>query len=171
MEEFANLGDIVNTVGLRGEIKLLPGPDFWPGALKFGKLYLVTDIFRRSVNVEKFRKKGGTYVIKLDFLQSIEDAETAVGKRLELAMEELDSESYPDQTLLSRTLGKRIFMKNGDLLGIVVNFLSSGGQDRLIVEGEKNYIIPFVSGIVTDVDYKNDKIEIDPPEGLLELEW
>jgi len=172
MGEFANLGDIVNTVGLKGEIKLLPGPDFWSDALKDGKIYLVSsDMVRRPVNVEKFRRKGKTYVLKLGFIESIKDAELVIGKRLELSMEELDLASYPEQALPCQLIGMEIFLTNGVLLGVVENFSSSGGQDRLIVKGKKKYIIPYVSKIVIKVDYDKRRIEIDPPEGLLELEW
>ena len=171
MGEFTNLGEIVKTVGLKGEVKLLPASGFWSDALKDGGIYLVSsDMIRRLVKVEKFRKKGGAYVIKLDSLESIEDAELVVGKRLELSMDEVDLE--PRELGLSGKLtGMKVFLKDGELLGGVVELLESGGQDRLIVKGKRSFMIPYVPSIVIEVDYDNGRIEIDPPEGLLELEW
>lgn len=171
MGEFANLGEIVNTFGLKGEIRFLPGPDFCSGAFKDGKIYLVSsDMVRKLVEIEKFRKKGRTYVIKLNSLKSIEDAESVVGKRLELSTDGFDSASS-EPGLPRRLIGMKVFLKNSELVGVVDDIFDSGAQDCLIVKGEKNFIIPYVPGIVTNVDYDNGRIEIDPPEGLLELEW
>jgi 16S rRNA processing protein RimM len=171
MGEFTNLGEIVKAVGLKGEVKLLPGTGFWADALKGEGIYLVSsDIIRRLVKVEKFRKKGGTYVIKLDSIGSIEDAELAVGKRLELSMDEVELVP-PERGLAGRFTGMKMFLKNGELLGDVVGIFESGGQDRLIVKGKRSFMIPYVPSIVIKVDYDNGRIEIDPPEGLLELEW
>ena len=42
------------------------------------------------------------------------------------------------------------------------------GRRRQVEEGE--VLVPFVSAIVTSVSLADQTIEIDPPEGLLELD-
>jgi len=173
MLDYAKLGDIVNTVGLKGEIKLLPGPDFWTDALDKEQLSLVSvSSGRSSVKVEKYRRKGGTYVIKFSGLESIDDAEGAVGKRLELSLKELDESDYPDRGLRCRLMGMKVYTPGGDLLGEVIDVISSSMQECMIISGEeRRYIIPFVPEIVPEVNYREGSIRIDPPEGLLELVW
>ena len=70
----ASLGSIVKTVGLKGEVKLLPGPDFWAGALDARVLSLVSgNGEHRQVSVEKSRIKGNTYIIKLSGIETIDE--------------------------------------------------------------------------------------------------
>jgi 16S rRNA processing protein RimM len=173
MLEYAELGDIVNTVGLKGEIKLLPGPDFWTDALEREELSLVSvSSGRRDVRVEKYRRKGGTYVIKLTGIESIDDAEAAVGQRLELDLTGLDESDYPEKGLRCRLVGMKVYLEDGQLLGKVTDLVSSAVQDCIIVSGEeRRYIIPFVPEIVPVVDYGAGSISVDPPEGLLDLVW
>ena len=173
MIDYAQLGDIVNTVGLKGEIKLLPGPDFWTEALDLDQLSLVSvKTGRRPVRVQKFRKKGGTFVIKLDGLESIEDAEAAVGQRLEISLKGLEESDYPERGLRCRLVGMKVHGTDGSLIGEVTDMVSSSMQDCLIVSGEdRRYIIPFVPEIVPEIDYREGTIRIDPPEGLLDLVW
>jgi 16S rRNA processing protein RimM len=173
MLDYAELGDIVNTVGLKGEIKLLPGPDFWCEALDSDELSLVSaKLGRRPVKVEKYRRKGGTYVIKFTELKSIEDAEDAVGQKLELFLEGLEEADYPDRGLRCRLAGMKVYSSGGDFIGQVTDLISSSMQDCMIVSGgERRYIIPFVPEIVPEVNYAEGWIRIDPPEGLLDLDW
>ena len=82
----ATLGSFVKAVGLKGELKLLPGPDFWTKALAFENLDLVSEDDRRvSVRVERFRPKGNTYILKLSGIETRSDAEPMVGSRLDIA--------------------------------------------------------------------------------------
>ncbi|MBD3178158.1 MAG: 16S rRNA processing protein RimM [Candidatus Latescibacteria bacterium] len=173
MLDYAELGDIVNTVGLKGEIKLLPGPDFWTGALERDQLSLVSvKAGRRPVRMEKYRRKGGTYVIKFTELESIQDAENVVGHRLELSLEGMDESDYPERGLRCRLVGMQVFMTEGEMIGEVIDLVSSSMQDCIIVAGEnRRYILPFVPEIIPDIDYGKGLIRIDPPEGLLDLVW
>ena len=55
----AILGSIVKAVGLKGELKLLPSPDFWAGALDLDGLDLVSvEDVHLEVRIEKYRPKG-----------------------------------------------------------------------------------------------------------------
>jgi 16S rRNA processing protein RimM len=57
-------------------------------------------------------------------------------------------------------------------LGRVQEIISTGGTDVLRVrgEGEKEWLIPFARSICRRIDPEGGVIEIDPPEGLLELD-
>jgi 16S rRNA processing protein RimM len=47
--------------------------------------------------------------------------------------------------------------------------MRASGSENLVVEGGKEYLIPFVEKICTSVDIENKRIVVDPPDGLLEF--
>jgi len=169
----ASLGSIVTTVGLKGEVKLLPGPDFWAGALDASVFSLVSGTgAHRQVSVEKLRIKGNTYIIKFSGIETIDDALLAVGNMLEVSMENLVAGSAPEELRPFQVIGSTVMLADGTVVGTVVDMLLGREQDCLIMEkdGERK-IIPNVPEIIKRVDLEKNIIEIDPPEGLLELRW
>lgn len=172
-ETTVTLGTIVKAVGMKGEVKLNPGPDFWPGALRAKELNLVSDgAARRTVHVDRHRTKGKTYILKLDSIDTIDGAESVVGCDLEVALDGLDESARPDTQLPFQVIGLEVRLPDGTVLGWVVDLLLGRGQNCYIVEGEgEQFLIPDVPGIVCRTDLEAGFVEVDPPEGLLELRW
>lgn len=171
--ETTTLGSIVKAVGLKGELKLLPGPDFWTEALGFEGLDLVSaDDDHRTVRVEKFRPKGNTFIIKLTGIESRDDAEPVIGSRLDVSTDSLSEEQLPGELKPFQVMGAEVRSKDGERVGTVVDMLIGPAQRCLIVETENGRkAIPVVPEVVIDTDIEGGIIVIDPPEGLLELEW
>ncbi len=169
----ATLGGIVKAVGLKGEVKLLPSPDFWTEALALDGLDLVSaDDDHRTVRVEKYRPKGNTYVIKLSGLESRDDAESVIGSRLDVSIGSLAEAEMPGELKPFQVMGAEVRLKNGDRAGTVVDMLIGPGQRCLIVETEKGRrAVPVVPEVVIETDLEGGVIVIDPPEGLLDIEW
>jgi len=173
MAETAILGTIVKAVGLKGEVKLLPAPDFWPDALKAGSLDLVMDDEeRRAVHVSRSRPKGETFILKIDGIDTVEAAEPLVGGSLEISLDALGGAPLPDKVLPCQLIGLDVVLRDGAPFGIVVDMLLGPVQDCLIIEKDRErYLVPHVPDIVRSVSLEKGIIEIDPPEGLLDLRW
>ncbi len=171
--EIVLLGKIVKTVGLKGEIKLLPSPDFWPGTLGVNGLVLVSPKgVSRQVNIDRKRPKGNTFVIKLSGIDTIDEAEKHVGSTLEVSMDKIGDASAPDKLLPFQAIGAEVRLPGGEVVGTVTDMLLGPGQDCLIVERDaEQLIIPNVPEVVVNVDVEKKIIEIDPPDGLLDLRW
>jgi 16S rRNA processing protein RimM len=169
----ALLGDIVKPVGLKGEVKLLPGPDFWAGALGAARLELVSkDNVRRPVTVEKSRIKGNTFVLKLSGIETRDQAEPVVGQRLEVSMEDIAEGEGPEGLMPFQAIDSEVYLGDGTFLGVVVDMLLGPNQDCLIVEKDgERFIIPNVPEVVRSFDIEKGRFEIDPPEGLLDLRF
>ncbi len=171
--ETVTLGSIVKAVGLKGELKLLPGPDFWIEALTFDGLDLVTpDDLHRRVRVEKYRPKGNTYIIKLDGIESRDDSELMIGSRLDISTGSLTEAELPEELKPFQVMGAEVRLKNGDRAGVVVDMLIGPAQRCLIVETENGRrAVPVVPEVIVETDLEGGVIVIDPPEGLLDIEW
>lgn len=172
-ETTVKLGAVVKAVGMKGEVKLNPGPDFWPGALDAAELALVSKgAVQKMVHVERFRTKGRTFILKLDGFETIDDAESVVGCDIEIEMDDLDDSAKPDTLLPFQVVGLSVRLPDGSVLGRVVDLLFGKGQNCFIVESEEErFLIPNVPGIVLKTDLKAGIIEVDPPDGLLDIRW
>ncbi len=169
----AVLGTIVKTVGRKGEVKLLPGPDFWPQVLRAETLLLLSgDDEGRSVHVDGFRVKKNTYILKLSGFETIDDAETIVGDTLSVSLDTLDEAARPDRTMPFQIMGLSVRLTDGTPVGEVVDMLLGPVQDCLIVgKGGERFLVPYTPGVIVRVDHEEHMIEIDPPEGLLDCKW
>jgi 16S rRNA processing protein RimM len=169
----ARLGSIVKAVGLKGELKLLPGPDFWTKALMLDGLDLVSvDDDHRGVRVERYRLKGNTFIIKFNGIESRDDAEPVIGSRLEVSTGSLTESELPDELKPFQVMGAEVRLKNGEVAGTVVDMLIGPAQRCLIIDTNKGRsAVPVVPEVVLETDLERGVIVIDPPEGLLDIEW
>jgi 16S rRNA processing protein RimM len=67
-------------------------------------------------------------------------------------------------------IGSQVFLKSGDLVGVVDEIVKLPGQDLLSVNKDgKEVLIPMVKQIIVSIDIKTKKIVVDPPEGLFDV--
>lgn len=171
LEAAVHLGRLVKPVGLRGDVKLRQSDDFWEEALQSAHVVLVRDGERRSVRITASRAASpGMWVLRLDRVQDRAAAEQSVGADLWL---EAGASDVPGPEMLRpfQVRGMRVVLPDGRLVGEVVDVLQMPAQDLLVVrDGDREHLIPNVAPIVRRVDLQARCVEVDPPEGLLELE-
>lgn len=77
-----------------------------------------------------------------------------------------------DEVYQADLIGCKVVCKGGGEVGCVRGIDQMGGNVLLVVEreGRQAALVPLVPAIVTDVDLAARTVEIDPPEGLLDLD-
>jgi 16S rRNA processing protein RimM len=111
-------------------------------------------------------------IFKFEGVDSISQAELWKGAAVCVPPEkrpELPAGEYYLSDLVDCTVVNRI---SGDAVGSVVGWQETGGPVLLEIESkgrEEPLLVPFVPAICVLVDVAAKRIEIDPPEGLLEL--
>ena len=129
---------------------------------------VLPDGSRRELKIENAWFQNDRIVMKFAGIDSIEagdelrDADICV---LESDAVELEEGEFFDWQLEGCTA----VTVDGDPLGTVKELLRTGGTEILVIEGEREYLVPFAESICTEVDIENKRIVIDPPEGLLEF--
>jgi 16S rRNA processing protein RimM len=69
-------------------------------------------------------------------------------------------------------IGCRVETRTGAAVGIVRDVEGTVGGSRLVVDGARGEIlIPLAGEICPTIDPDGKRIVIDPPEGLIELNW
>ena len=160
MEQFLPAGEIVNTHGIRGEVRVLPwadGPDFLLG---FKNLYI--DGVKMPVQSSRVQKT--CVLVKFKGIDTVEDANLLRGKTVEIARK--DTKLEKGTFFVADLVGLSVFDQDGNELGKVEEVLSMPKNDVYVVSGEGEYMIPSVKEYVKNIDIKAGRMEIILIEGM-----
>jgi|SRR5690625_931154 len=170
MDKMFNVGEIVNTHGIRGEVKVFRISDF-KDRFEVGKdLYLVQKNKPvQKVVIRSQRLHKGFILLKFEGYSDLNDVEGLKGAHLQIS-EEQQTELPKDEYYYHEIIGCAVYTTIEEPVGDVKEILSPGANDVFVVinkEG-KEYLIPNIKSVVKSIDVNDKKIVIDPMEGLLD---
>lgn len=169
MDDLVAIARIARPHGLRGELLadiLTDFPDRFEGLSRVTAVMPGESI--RQLEVESCRHQNQRILLKFLGVDRIEDAEEF--RNAEICIPENETAALDDDEFFDWQLeGCKVFGIDGDLIGEVSSVMRTGGTEVLVVNGVKEYLIPFAATICVVVDIPNKRITVDPPEGLLEF--
>jgi 16S rRNA processing protein RimM len=120
--------------------------------------------------VESVREHGGRLLLRLDGVADRDAAESLRGTMFVVDSAELPPIEDPDEFYDHQLEGLRVQTIGGKQVGKVAEVLHTPAGELLAVRTEEGEVlVPFVTAIVVSVSLADETIEIDPPEGLLDL--
>jgi 16S rRNA processing protein RimM len=120
--------------------------------------------------IESVRDHGGRLLVRLGGVVDRNAAESLKGTLFVVDSEDLPPIEDPDEFYDHQLEGLHVVTTTGTAVGSVAEVLHTAAGELLSVRTEDGEVlVPFVSAIVTSVSLADQTIEIDPPEGLLEL--
>jgi 16S rRNA processing protein RimM len=120
--------------------------------------------------VESVREHGGRLLLRLDGVADRDAAESLRGTLFVVDSADLPPIEDPDEFYDHQLEGLRVQTIDGEQVGQVSEVLHTPAGELLAVRTEEGEVlVPFVSAIVVSVSLADATIEIDPPEGLLDL--
>ena len=157
MSEYFKVGQIVNTHGIKGEVKVIPFTDDVNNFKRYKKV-LVDGSWKEILGV-KFQKDR--VILKLEGIETINDAETYKQKYLEVLRS--DEPELPEDTYYVTDLKNCIvFDTNGKELGKIYDVIQTKNNDVYWIEEPKQLLIPVLEHIVLDVNIDEKKVIISP---------
>lgn len=163
-----NVGKIINTHGLNGELKIIPTTDYIEQRFTEGsELYIMRGNQQiAQVTVESARQHQQFILVKFDQYDDINDVEKFKGLKLKVddshIIEEEENAYYFHQII-----GCQVLTTDNKNLGEIIDILTPGANDVWVVKGQKEYYIPYIEDVVKTIDIDNKKIIIEEIEGLL----
>ncbi|GGH59359.1 ribosome maturation factor RimM [Paenibacillus silvae] len=170
MAEFMNVGKIVNTHGIRGELKIMPLTDF--PEVRFAKnaeMFLFTSDDRPvPVTVESARLHKNMYIVRLKEYGNINEVEKFKGGMAKVSKENL-ADLEEGEYYFHQIVGCSVITEEGETLGTITEILTPGANDVWVVKtpGGKEVLIPVIDDVVLDVDVEQKQVKIHLMEGLL----
>ena len=167
---FVTLARVVKTQGRRGEVAVEVHSDV-PDRLHAGLrvFALAEDDSRRKLKIEEAWPHKDWLVLKFAGIDSISDAELLVGNELQVPLSER-AELDAGTTYVSDLVGCTLFDR-GREVGAVNDVRFGAGEAPLLVvgSGKSELEIPYAQGFLLQVDLDKKRIEMNLPEGLLEV--
>lgn len=159
--------------GVRGELHLAVETDRPNAVFRKGRVLRLGDPSGRpdgrTVTVEQARPMKDGLLVRLAEHESRETVEALRGRTMLIAAEEA-APAGADEVPYHQLVGCSVLVA-GETVGTVTEVLEVGGGEMLAVRRPKGkeLLIPFARDLVRRVDLDRREVEVDPPEGLLDL--
>ena len=159
-KEFLEVGKIVNTHGVRGEVKLQPWADSPDFLLKFKNLYLDG----KAMKVRAARVHKAMVILSLE---GVEDVNAAMAlKEKVLCIRRADAKLPKGSFFIQDILGADVVDEQGVKLGELVDVLDLPGNSVYVVRGEREIMIPAVPDFILKTDADAGVITVRLIEGM-----
>lgn len=158
MKEYITVGQIINTHGLKGEIKIYPLTDDIKRFRKLKNVY----IDNKETKITWCKLQSDKIILKLEGIDTIEAAQKLKEKYIEIKRE--DAVKLPEgRYFITDIMECTVFDETGKELGKVTNVIQTGSNDVYSVKGkDEDILIPALKSIVTKIDIENQTIVIKP---------
>ena len=158
-KQYLEAGEIVNTHGIRGEVKINPwadGPEF---LVDFDTLYLNGTAYEG----ESARVHESAVLCKLWGVDTVEAAQKLRGTVVCIDRGEVELEE--DAVFIADLIGLPV-LADGVEIGKVEDVLTMPGNDVYVVKGQRSYMIPAVKEFLLDVNVDEGYVKVKLIEGM-----
>lgn len=164
--EYIVVGKIVNTHGIRGDIKVYPHTNDMERFSTLKRVYIGEE--KLSFEIENVKYHKGMILLKLKDFNNIN--EVLKFKDEFIFVDELNKIKLPkDNYFIYELIDCKVFDLDGKLLGYIKDVLQNSSNDIYIIKDkDREYLIPAVKEFIKEVNIREKKIIIDPIEGMIE---
>ncbi|ABS73948.1 MULTISPECIES: ribosome maturation factor RimM [Bacillus] len=167
-----NVGKIVNTHGIKGEVRVISKTDFAEERYKPGNtLYLFAEGAAEpiKVTVSAHRLHKQFHLLQFKEMPSLNEVEHLRNMVIKVPEEDL-GELEEDEFYFHEIIGCEVVSEDGELIGTVKEILTPGANDVWVVarKGKKDALIPYIASVVKDININEKKIKIHVMEGLID---
>src|SRR6478672_11363781 len=178
--EFVTIARVAKTQGRHGEVAatlLTDFPELFEtrrklfalGGAASTKQSVAAEPNRRKLDLDEHWFHKGMVVLKFAGVDSISDAETLVGSEIQVPRSERAALGS-DEFYVSDLIGCMV-TDSGREIGRVKDVqFGSGEAPLLVIEGEKEYLVPFAAAYIQKIVLEQKRLEMKLPEGMLELD-
>jgi len=174
--EFVTIARVAKTQGRHGEVAATLLTDFPELFETRRKLFALGDSKKQSGAAERRRLEldehwfhKGMVVLKFAGVDSISDAETLVGSEIQIPRSERAALGN-DEFYVSDLIGCVVTDFGREIGHIKDVQFGSGEAPLLVIQGEKEYLVPFAAAYIEKIALEQKRLEMKLPEGLLELD-
>ncbi|MGT2928920.1 ribosome maturation factor RimM [Streptococcus dentasini] len=166
---YYNVGKIVNTQGLQGEMRILSVTDFAEERFKKGAklaLFDTKDDFVMEVEIASHRQHKNFDIIKFKGMYHINDIEEFKGYSLKVAQDNL-SDLADGEFYYHEIIGLNVY-ENNEKIGVVREILQPGANDVWVIKrsGKRDLLLPYIPSVILNVDIEANRIDVEVLEGL-----
>lgn len=167
MENYFVIGNIVNTQGIKGEVRVMPTVD------DVSRFELLEHIFvDRKGNIKEYEIENVRFhkqfvLLKLKGIDDMTTAEPLKGTVVKIT-EDMAVPCEEDEYYIRDLYDMEVVTVEGEKLGIITDIIFTGANDVYAVKNEdgKEILIPAIKDCIIDVDVENNTMTVKLLGGL-----
>lgn len=159
MKEYFTVGQIINTHGVKGELKIYPLTDDIRRFRKLSKIY----IDNQEKHILWCKLQSDRVILKIEGVDTIEEALSLKNKYIDVSKE--DAVKLPEGSyFIAEIIDCNVYDENGTELGKIYDVIKTGSNDVYWIKGSEDLMIPALKSIVVKIDVENKKVIVKPLE-------
>lgn len=170
--EWLNVGKIVNTHGVRGEVRVVSKTDFREERYKKGSVLYIFKQGQKEplkVTVAAHRQHKQFDLLTFEEINSLNEAELLKESILKVEKEHLGSLDE-GEFYFHQIIGCEVYDEEDKLIGQIKEILTPGANDVWVIgrKGKKDALIPYIPSVVKNIDISSKTVHIEVMEGLID---
>ena len=167
MNDLLEVGQIVNTYGIQGFVKVKPFVDSKEQFKDFTVLYVHEGKKPKELELEEIQYSKDLVLAKFKGIETIEQAEEyrnlyLYAKRSDIPLEE-------GAHFIVDLIGLEVYTEEGNLLGKINDVLQPGANDVYVVEdcNKNEVLLPAIPDVIKKIDLEGKKVVVKLLKGLI----
>ena len=160
MKKYLDAGEIVNTHGVRGEIKIVPWADDAEFLRQFRHFYIDDKPFK----ILSSRVHKGCLIASLEGVSDVNTAMVLKGKIAKIDREE--AKLPKDLVFVDDIIGAKVMSEEGEELGVLKDIMEMPSGRIYVVKGNREILIPDVDEFIKNIDVEAGVITVHLIEGM-----
>ena len=168
MEQLMEIGQIVNTYGIKGFVKVMPFTDNIQRFEELKEVYLQTKKGIETFEIEEVKYHKNMVLLKFRGIDDINIAETYRNSYLKI--DRKDAVTLPEDTyFIVDLLDMEVYTEQEEFLGNIIDVYPTGSNDIYVVKDElgKQILLPAIKDVLLDIDVENQKVIVHLLKGLV----
>ena len=162
------IGQIVNTFGIKGQIKVKPFTDDIKRFDNLKEVYVEKNNTKKEYEIEEVKYHKDMVLIKFKGIETVEQAEKLKNSYVTISRDSAE-ELEEDRYYIVDLLGLEVYTDEQILLGILEDIFNTGSNDIYVVKSSdgKQILLPAIKDVVKNIDIENKKIIVHIIPGLI----
>ena len=168
MQEYFEIGQIVNTFGIKGFVKVKPFTDDLERFEELKSILVIKNKNMIEMKIEEVKYQKGMVLLKLEGIEDMTMAEKYKGCYIKIHRKdarELEEGTY----FIADIIGSDVYTDTDEYLGKVDDIYNAGAQDIYVVKDElgKQILLPSIKEVILDIDIEKQKVIVHLLKGLV----
>lgn len=167
-QEYFKIGQIVNTFGIKGFVKVKPFTDDLERFEELKSVFVVKNKELIEKQIEEVKYHKNLVLIKFKGIEDLNMAEKLKGCYIKIKRK--DARKLPEDTyFIADLIGANVYDEDGNLLGKVDDIYNNKVHDIYVIKDDlgKQILLPSTKEVIKEIDVDNDRIVVHLINGLI----
>lgn len=168
MTKYLEIGQIVNTFGIKGMVKVKPFTDNIERFNNLEKIYIKNKSGQTEYKIQEVKYHKNMVLIKFEGIENPEQADLLRNSYL-IVDRETEEPLEPGRYYIVDMIGLDVFTDDNEYLGKLEDIYNTGSNDIYVVKNElgKQVLLPAIEDVIKNIDMDNKKVMVHLIPGLV----